>query len=280
MGRKKNGTGRNAPEAPEAPAGRGTAGLEEALGHGFRDAGLLRAALLHRSAAVERGMGGWAESQRLEFLGDAVLDLLAADWLMSHLPPDTREGRLTQLRSRLTCTASFAAVARRLGLGACVELGVGEERGGGRGRDALLADTLEAVFGAVWRDGGWAAADAAFRRVFAGELAEAAAGADSAAAAGNPKGLLQEFAQARGDGVPAYGVVSEEGPPHARRYAVDVRVAGLSARGAGPSKHQAEEEAAREWMRLHARMNPGGAGVVEPLDSAGRPAPHGTEHPS
>ncbi|MBR6021457.1 MAG: ribonuclease III, partial [Kiritimatiellae bacterium] len=139
--------------------------LSGALGHEWRDEALLDAALLHRSAAVERGMGDWAESQRLEFLGDAVLDLLAADWLMRRLP-GVREGRLTALRSQLTCTGAFAEAARRLGLGEMVVLGVGEEKCGGRERESLLADTLEAVFGALWTDGGWAAAERAFGRVF------------------------------------------------------------------------------------------------------------------
>ena len=253
-------------------------GLEAALGHEFGDAGLLRAALLHRSAEVERGMGAWAESQRLEFLGDAVLDLLAADWLMKNLPPGTREGRLTRLRSRLTCTEAFADVARRLGLGGLVVLGVGEERNGGRERASLLADTLEAVFGAVWLDGGWAAAEAAFGRVFAGELDAAA---EDGAEDGNPKGVLQELAQARGAGVPVYETTAVEGPPHARRFTVEVCADGLKAEGAGSSKRQAEQAAAGEWLKRFfaggAAVNPADGGSVENNSGAGHSVPPETE---
>ena len=230
--------------------------LCETLGHAWRDESLLAAALLHRSAAVERGMGDWAESQRLEFLGDAVLDLLAADWLMRRLP-GVREGRLTALRSRVTCTGAFAEVARGLELGAMVELGVGEEKCGGRDRESLLADTLEAVFGALWTDGGWAAVEKAFGRVFGAVMEAAAASAEgeggtSAGGIANPKGALQEWAQARGAGTPEYAVTLETGPAHARQYAVEVRVGDRAAPGTGGSKHAAEEAAARAWLAAFA----------------------------
>lgn len=220
--------------------------LSQTLGHPvWRDPSLLSAALLHRSAAVERGLGDWAESQRLEFLGDAILDLLAADALFRRLPA-AREGHLTALRSRLTCTSAFAGVARRLALGPLVVLGVGEEKCGGRTRESLLADTLEAVFGAIWLDGGWPAVQTSFDAVFAADLdALLSAPADISA---NPKGALQEWAQARALPPPSYAVVSEEGPPHARRYTVRVALDGRTALATAPSKHAAEESAARAFL--------------------------------
>lgn len=234
------------------PADRQT--LSQTLGHPvWRDPALLDAALLHRSAAVERGLGDWAESQRLEFLGDAILDLLAADALFRRLP-SAREGHLTALRSRITCTSAFAAVARRLGLGPLLVLGVGEEKCGGRTRESLLADTLEAVFGAIWLDGGWPAVRHSFDAVFAGDLDALLAAPPDVSA--NPKGALQEWAQARALPAPAYAVVSEDGPPHARRYTVRVAVASRSATATAPSKHAAEESAARAFFAALAETAP------------------------
>lgn len=220
--------------------------LSQTLAHPeWRDPSLLSAALLHRSAAVERGLGDWAESQRLEFLGDAILDLLAADALFRRLP-DAREGLLTALRSRLTCTSAFAAVARRLGLGPLVVLGVGEEKCGGRTRESLLADTLEAVFGAIWLDGGWTAVHRSFEAVFASDLSTLLSAPPGISA--NPKGALQEWAQARALPPPGYAVVAEDGPPHARRYTVRVTLDGRSADATATSKHAAEESAARAFF--------------------------------
>lgn len=221
--------------------------LEDALGHVFREPARLADALLHRSAAVEEGRRGWAESQRLEFLGDAILDFLAADWLMRTLPPDTREGRLTALRSQLTCTQAFATVARRINLAGFVTLGVGEELTGGRHRDALLADTLEAVFAALWLDAGLAAVQDAFARLFAPELAAIASGRTLL---DNPKGALQELAQERGWSLPAYTLLAAEGPAHAPSFRVRVAAGPVSAEAAAPTKHDAEQDAARACLRL------------------------------
>ena len=224
--------------------------VESAIGHHFADRDLLAAALLHRSAAAEAGAPDWAEAQRLEFLGDAVLGLLSADWLMAHAPRHTREGAMTKMRSRLTNTDAFADVARRAALDRAVILGKGEDSSGGRHRPALLADTLEAVFGAIWLDGAWPAVAAAFDFLFVHEREAAlSAGTDV-----NPKGTVQELARQLWGISPSYELLSDDGPPHARTFVMLARLVlpddapnaprTLEARGAAPSKQGAEIAAA------------------------------------
>jgi ribonuclease-3 len=224
--------------------------VEAAIGHHFADRHLLAAALLHRSAAAEAGAPDWAEAQRLEFLGDAVLGLLSADWLMAHAPRHTREGAMTKIRSRLTNTDAFADVARRAGLDHAVILGKGEDASGGRRRPALLADTLEAVFGAIWLDGAWPAVAHAFDFLFVHEREAALrAGTDV-----NPKGAVQELARQLWNISPTYELVSCDGPSHARTFGVLARLvlpatppdapSVLEARASAPSKQGAEIAAA------------------------------------
>ena len=204
----------------------------------------LVAALTHRSFSAEAGQPEMAESQRLEFLGDAVLGAIAAEWLVAHRR-DWREGKLTKVRSRLTNAAALARVARRLDLGRFMRLGRGEERGGGRDRDSLLADTLEAVLGALWLDGGAEAVRAVFAEWFADELAAAlAAGSDD-----NPKGELQEWLQRERRDNPRYVVVEEIGPSHELVFKVDVfRGEERLGSGIGNTKRQAEMNAARQAL--------------------------------
>jgi ribonuclease III len=218
--------------------------LEKRLGHVFRLPGLLEAALTHRSYSAETGQLDLTENQRLEFLGDAVLGLVAAEWLVAHRA-DWREGTLTKVRSRLTNASALARVARRLGLGDFLRLGRGEDQSGGRDKNALLADALEAVLGALWLDGGAETVRPVFVRWFAGEIAEAVeAGGDD-----NPKGDLQERLQREGPDSPRYELVDESGPPHARHFTVAVfrgeeRLGG----GEGASKREAEMNAARQAL--------------------------------
>lgn len=248
------------PPRPEALAGvwprpEVLTAVETDVGHAFADRDLLGAALLHRSASSEAGAGEWAEAQRLEFLGDAVLGLLSADWLLAHAPSDTREGALTKMRSRLTNTEAFAEVARRIGLDRAVVLGRGEDLTGGRSRASLLADTLEAVFGAIWLDGGWPAAATAFDHLFVEEREVALrAGTDV-----NPKGAAQELALRRWGVAPTYALVDCSGPAHARRFLVEAHLAipgaegevrELSARAEATSKQAAEVAAATILLRV------------------------------
>lgn len=216
--------------------------LEKRLGHVFRQPGLLEAALTHRSYSAETGQPDRMENQRLEFLGDAVLGAIAAEWLVAHRP-DWREGTLTKVRSRLTNAVTLARVARRLGLGDSLRLGRGEERSGGREKVALLADVLEAVLGALWLDGGPEAVRQVFARGFADEIAAAIeAGGDD-----NPKGDLQERVQRERNESPRYELIEESGPSHVRHFKVAVFLGGdRLAEGEGASKREAETNAARQ----------------------------------
>lgn len=220
------------------------AALEQRLGYVFNDPDRLVAALTHRSFSAEAGRPGEAENQRLEFLGDAVLGVVAAEWLLDHCP-GWPEGPLTKLRSRLTNAAALARVARRLELGDYLQLGKGEEQSGGRDKGAVLADALEALLGALWRDGGAAAIRPVFEHWFADELAAAvAAGADD-----NPKGELQEWMQRKWKASPRYEVVTEQGPAHARQFKVAVyHGQELLGAGEGASKRAAEMISARHAL--------------------------------
>jgi ribonuclease III len=223
------------PERPE---------LEVRLGYVFRRPELLEAALTHRSYSAEAGHPDLTGNQRLEFLGDAVLGAISAEWLVAHRA-DWREGTLTKVRSRLTNAAALARVARRLGLGGFISLGRGEAQSGGREKDALLADALEALLGALWLDGGPEPVRQVFSRWFADEIAEAvAAGGDD-----NPKGELQERMQREHKEGLRYEVMEERGPAHARHFRVAVFRGGeqLGA-GEGASKRTAEMNAARHAL--------------------------------
>lgn len=211
--------------------------LEQRLGYAFRRPELLERALVHRSYAHEQAVGGSYE--RLEFLGDAVLGLVAAGWLFER-NPELTEGRLSKLKSRLVSRPTLAAAAERLELGSLLRLGVGEERSGGRAKASLLADAMEAVLGAVFLDRGFEAA----RRV-AVPLLESVSGELADQRTSDPKTRLQELAQAEGLELPQYLVVEEEGPDHRKRFTVACRVAGREAgRGEGGSKKLAEQRAA------------------------------------
>ena len=212
--------------------------LELRLGHTFERPELLAAALTHRSHSAEAGHPELAESQRMEFLGDAVLGAISAEWLVAHRR-DWREGTLTKVRSRLTNAAALARVARKL------RLGRGEERSGGREKGAVLADALEAVLGAVWLDGGPDPVRAAFAHWFSDEIAAAlAAGGDD-----NPKGELQERMQREQKDSPRYELLEESGPPHGRHFKVAVAMGETRiGEGAGASKREAEMKAARHAL--------------------------------
>jgi len=214
-------------------------GLQKKLGHRFADAGLLEEALTHPSHGYE-ARRRMPDNQRLEFLGDAVLQLAATEHLY-RLLPEAREGELTALRARLVSRAQLQTMAEALDLGALLVLGRGEESSGGRARPSNLADAMEAVLGAVFCDAGWEKArDIAVRLL--GPALDAAQQAESA----NPKGELQERLQALGGEAPVYTCVAEEGPAHARRFEVKAEWQGRElGHGWGGSKKEAEIEAAR-----------------------------------
>jgi len=224
--------------------------LEAHLGHRFGDRALLERALTHRSAA-----GPAASNERLEFLGDAVLGLLAAELLYRRFP-QAAEGELSRRRAWLVRERTLAEIARELELGGLLRLGPGELRSGGFRRDSILADALEALLGAVYLDGGLEAARAAVERLLGGHLARQ----PEPSALKDPKTRLQEWLQARRRPLPTYRVVGVAGAEHARRYTVACEVEGLDEPtvGEGSSRRRAEQAAAE---RALAELEHGGKGA-------------------
>jgi ribonuclease III len=213
--------------------------LQNRLGYRFRDENLLRLALTHPSVAHESGVAS-EHNQRLEFLGDAVLQLVLTQRLYEKFPAFD-EGVLTKTRARLVNRRTLAEHARALDLGAHLILSRGEESSGGRGRASALADVFEALVGAIFLDGGL---DAAREFILQGFTADFSPLADSAGIE-NPKGELQEWLQSRSPSAPEYQTVSATGPDHDRVFECFVQHEGVElARGRGKSKKTAESEAA------------------------------------
>jgi ribonuclease III len=226
--------------------------LEARLGYTFEDPGLLALALTHRSHAFEAG--GLPTNERLEFLGDAVLGLVITAFIYERYPGEA-EGRLAKLRAAVVNTGILARVARSLGLGEAVRLGRGEEQSGGRDKDSILADTLEAAIGAVYIDGGIDEATRVVERLFVDLVEDFATRRESL----DYKTSLQELTAARLSALPQYAV-SEDGPDHEKSFTATVEVAGERlGSGRGRSKKEAEQAAAREAYRtLVARFGPEG----------------------
>jgi len=215
--------------------------FQQRLGHVFADPNLLRQALTHASFGHEKRQRT-PDNQRLEFLGDAVLQLAVTEDLYRRFP-ELPEGRLTVLRARLVNRHHLQAVAQELGLGEHLILGRGEENSQGRQRGSILADAVEAVIGALFADAGWAVARSIILRLLEPSLAAMTNESDAVKA--NPKGSLQEKLQAEGEHPPAYRCLSETGPAHARIYEVIVEWQGRElGRGQGNSKKEAETRAA------------------------------------
>jgi ribonuclease-3 len=213
------------------------------VGHAFADSGLLLEALTHASWAHENG---GADYERLEFLGDAVLQLCSTKLLVARFP-EAREGQLSRLRSRLVSTGALARTSRDLGLGAHIRLGVGEEATGGRERPRVLAGALEAVLGAVFVDAGFEVALALVTRWLDDPLAELEA---ETGAHKDPRSLLQEHTQRLLGETPTYPVVACDGPPHEPTFVVEARVGDrVLGRGEGRSKREASRRAAEVALR-------------------------------
>jgi ribonuclease III len=239
--------------------------LEAALSHGFSDHELLARALTHRSlakemaqaagAAGERSLAGAGDNERLEFLGDAVLNLVVAEILFA-LHPEWGEGELTRVRAQLVSRSHMASVASAVGVGKFLRLSRHEERSGLRHKSSVLSDAMEAVMGALFLDGGLEPARAFVRRQVIGQAVEhLAAELRLGAALGNYKSALQERLQAARSGSPVYGVKRESGPAHRKRFLIEVRLKNetgqpgkLLARGLGASKKLAEQDAARRAL--------------------------------
>lgn len=218
--------------------------LQKKIGYSFRDPALLRQALTHRSYANEPGGQGTPHNERLEFLGDAVLDL-AVGQLIFQLPGGLSEGEMTRIRAEVVSEKGLARVSREFGLGEYLLLGRGEERTGGRGKNSLLADGLEALLGGVFRDGGYESACRVVETLFSPVID---------LAAGRKQGLdhktrLQEMMQGEWGRTPEYVLIKTEGPDHQPWYTVEVRFDDrVIGRGHGGTKKEAEQNAAGEAL--------------------------------
>ena len=208
--------------------------LEQVIGHRFVRPELMRQALTHRSYATDH-------NERLEFLGDGILDMVIAAALFERFP-ELREGEMSRLRAQLVRQDALQHIAERLDLGSHLRLGEGELKSGGQRRPSILADALEAVFGAVYLDAGFEAA----KRVIDGLYAEQLAALDPARSLKDPKTALQEAMQARHLPLPKYDVVAERGEAHAREFEVHCLLVGRNIRtsGVGASRRIAEQQAA------------------------------------
>jgi ribonuclease-3 len=270
------------------------ADLESALGHTFASRALLVHALTHRSLANEEAMAERApdsrfaeasqsvqpvlgDNERMEFLGDAVLGLVVAEAIFQ-AHPEWQEGELTRVRAQLVSRKHMAEVARGIELGNYLRLSKGEERGGLSSKSTVLSNSMEAVLGALFLDGGLEPVRRFARQYVMGETVEyLAAELRSGAALGNFKSALQEHLQAERAGTPVYRLKSESGPDHRKRFLVEVRLRSSDsepgkplARGIGSTKKLAEQDAARHALeRLTAKTTDnrteetGGASTAE-----------------
>lgn len=230
------------------------AALEERLGYKFSNRELLDRALIHSSAVPElRGATADAlgdstplsDNERLEFLGDAVLELLASEYLLAAFP-EWSEGQLSKSRARIVNASSLESAARRLRLGEHLRLGRGEEKTGGREKQTLLADAFEAVVAAVYLDSGLSAARALLQRVLFEQALEERG---ERIAESDRKSALQEFLQGRGQAPAEYRLAGESGPDHQKTFQIEVWINGeCLARGEGSTKKEAEQQAARSAL--------------------------------
>lgn len=212
--------------------------LEARIKFSFKDKGLLERALTHRSYLNENPREE-ESNERLEFLGDSVLEFIVSKHLFEKFS-NQDEGDLTALRARLVNTYALAEVARMLNLGAEIKMSRGEEQGGGRANPLLLANTVEAVIGSIFKDQGTEKAEEFIENFVLPRVHEIVKESLK-----DPKSLLQEFVQAKGLPPPTYRVVSQEGPDHARQFTVEILVGGKSyGQGTGPSKKAATQAAA------------------------------------
>lgn len=217
--------------------------MEETLGYAFQSQSLLAEAMTHRSYANEFHDENLPDNERLEFLGDAVLDLIVSQYLMTALP-NAPEGELTRVRAEVVALPSLARIALSLDLGSCLLLGKGEERSGGRDKPSLLADALEALLGAIFTEGGFMAAQTVIVPLFAPLLQRASINDGQ-----DYKSRLQEFLQGRNRELPVYELVEATGPAHDRVYHIHVLIDGCTyGSGFGRTKKSAEQSAAQATL--------------------------------
>lgn len=215
--------------------------LEQRINYSFRDRQLLRQALTHSSCANEQKINKCEDYERLEFLGDAVLELISSDYIFKE-HPDMSEGRMTKYRSAIVCEPALAFCAREIGLEQYILLGKGEEATGGRKRDSIISDVMEAIIGAIYLDSGIDEAKDFIHRFVLSDLEHKQLFYDA-------KTILQEEVQKESGGTLYYELVREDGPEHDKTFAVDVVIDGVRAgSGTGHSKKAAEQQAAYEAL--------------------------------
>ncbi|MFZ5503017.1 MAG: ribonuclease III [Pseudomonadota bacterium] len=214
--------------------------LNQALGYVFSQPSLLRRALTHRSYSAEH-------NERLEFLGDSLLGCVIAQYLYSHYP-ELSEGKLSRLRSNLVREETLATLAQQLGLGRYLHLGEGEKKSGGANRPSILADALEAIFGAVFLDGGFVATESVVLNLFIPYLDSV----DLKTLGKDAKTLLQEYLQGQHIALPNYSVITIEGEAHRQTFQVEcaVPLLKIATRGTGSSRRNAEQQAALAAYKL------------------------------
>ena len=217
--------------------------FEEKIGYQFQDQTLLTQALTHSSYANERHFGKQADNERLEFLGDAVLEIVTSEFLF-HRYPNHPEGELTRLRASMVCEPTLAFCTRELELGKYLLLGKGEEQTGGRERKSILSDALEAIIGAIYLDGGFANAKEFIARFVLNDIEHKQLFYDS-------KTILQELVQGNFSQELHYHLLSEEGPDHDKKFVVEARIGtDVYGQGVGRTKKGAEQEAAYHTLLL------------------------------
>ena len=216
--------------------------LEKAIGYQFRDLSLLQNALAHSSYANERWHNSLMSNERLEFLGDSVLGMLVANYLYRTFP-NRPEGELTRMRADMVCEKTLARVAGQLELGKHLLLGKGEEQGGGRSRESILADAVESVIAACYLDGGMEAAKAFVEKfILVTVPTQKMNNADY-------KTALQELVQQKKNQTLSYRLVGESGPDHDKKFEVELTLNGtVVGTGTGSSKKRAEQQAAQVAM--------------------------------
>lgn len=231
--------------------------LQQQIAYAFRDPRLLERALTHKSFANENRLS--EHNERMEFLGDSVLSLVVSELLMNALP-DASEGELSRIRAAVVSEPSLAAVAREIGLGDFLLVGRGEEQTGGRDKDSLLADSLEALVASLYLDGGIEQAGSFITRFFKDRLDRV----QTAGGTADHKTELQELCQERLKTLPEYRVASESGPDHRKEFTVELSIRGeVYGRGIGRNKKEAEQRAAKE--ALERLSNSGHKAVKEQL---------------
>ena len=219
--------------------------LERRIGYRFKDRGMLEHALTHRSRVHEDASGGVFDNESMEFLGDSVLGFVIADMLFRQFPQHN-EGQKSKLKASFVSATSLARLAQKIGLGEFMILGRGEEKTGGRGKHALIADCYEALIAAVYLDGGTEAARAFIERQVADLIVEARRSGADATFTEDYKSALQEWLQSHDRGLPVYRLAAETGPAHRRSFEVEILVDNETlARAEGKTKKEAAQAAAK-----------------------------------